>query len=470
MKEMNLLESPDIKHIHFIGIGGISMSGLAEILLDMGYKVTGSDMKVSPITEHLEKLGAIVHPYHAGANIHGADLVVYTAAVKADNSERLEAAKLGIPSIERATLLGQLMKKYPVSIAVSGTHGKTTTTSMVSMIMLEAELNPTIHIGGVLNSIGGNTKIGGEKFFITEACEYVESFLKFHPFLALVLNIELDHVDYFKDINHIKEAFFKFISLVPENGYIVACIDDPNTAELVERAACNKVTYGANSPSAMWRAKNIVFDDMGCAAFTLIGNNEELGTIKLNVPGIHNVNNALGAIATCATLGCSFQSIKQGLYKYHGTDKRFQTKGIVDDIKVVDDYAHHPSEIKATLQAAKNCGHSKVWCVFQPHTYTRTKAFLDDFAAAFENADEIILADIYAARELDTGEIHSRTLAERMQVKGKNAIYISGFENIVEYLDRNVAPGELIITMGAGDICRVGEMFLAKRKSALAVS
>lgn len=470
MKEISLLESTTIKHIHFVGIGGISMSGLAEILLSLGYKISGSDMKSSYITERLGKLGATVYTGHDASNVQGADLVVYTAAAKEDNVERVEAGKRGIPSMERATLLGQVMKKYPVSIAISGTHGKTTTTSMVSMIMLEAALDPTIHIGGVLDAIGGTTKIGGEKYFITEACEYVESFLKFHPFLAVVLNIELDHVDYFKDIQHIKDAFYKFVSLVPQDGYVVACVDDGNTAELVKKVSCNTVTYGIKSSDAMWSAKNITFDNTGCASFILTFNKEELGEIKLSVPGTHNVNNALGAAAACHTLGCDIRAIRRGLNKFHGTDKRFQTKGTVDEIRVVDDYAHHPSEIKVTLKAARNCGHPKVWCVFQPHTYTRTKAFMEDFASSFEDADEIIIADIYAAREIDKGDVHSSTLAEKIQARGKKALYINGFDSIVDYLDRHVAPGDLVITMGAGDISKAGEMFLDKRKEALSVS
>lgn len=469
MKEINLLESPAIKHIHFIGIGGISMSGLAEILLNLGYRISGSDMKLSSITEKLEMHGASVYSSHDKTHVHGADLVVYTAAVKSENPERVEAEKLGIPTIERAALLGQVMKKYPMSIAVSGTHGKTTTTSMVTMIMLEEQLDPTVHVGGVLHAIDGNTRIGGEKYFITEACEYVESFLKLHPYLAIILNVELDHVDYFRDIRHIKDAFCKFISLVPPDGYVVGCVDDPNTADLLEKASCNRITYGLASPDAMWSAKNIVYDNRGCASFSLIRNGEDLGTLKLNVPGIHNVNNALGAIAACHTLGCSLRSIKEGLLKFHGTDKRFQTKGEVNGIRVVDDYAHHPSEVKVTLHAAKNCDHRRVWCVFQPHTFTRTKAFLDDFASAFADADEVIVTDIYAAREIDEGDIHSRMLAKKILSTGKNAVYIDGFNSVVDYIDKNASPGDLVITMGAGDICKVGEMFLNKKREVLTV-
>lgn len=464
MTELNLLESSIIKNIHFIGIGGISMSGLAEILHNLGYNISGSDMKITALTQKLEKLGIKVYPYQSGENLKNPDLVVYTAAVKENNPELMRARELGIPVIDRATLLGQIMKKYPYSIAISGTHGKTTTTSMITMIMLESGVDPTVHIGGELEAIGGNTKIGGNKFFITEACEYVESFLKFNPFLAVILNIELDHVDYYRDIDQIKEAFHKFASLVPEDGYIVACVDDSNTALLLNKVSCNKISYGIKAPDAMWTAKDITFDDMGCASFIAVKEGEKITSIKLNVPGIHNVNNALAAIASCDALGCDIMAIKEGLRKFVGAHRRFELKGIASGIKVIDDYAHHPSEVKATLKAAKNCSHSKIWCVFQPHTYTRTKSLLDEFSTAFDDADNVIIADIYAAREIDTGEIHASALAEKINLKEEKAVYISGFDNIVQFLEKNVSPGDLLITMGAGDIWKVGEMFLEDKK------
>lgn len=464
MNESNLLESPGIKYIHFIGIGGISMSGLAEILVGLGYKISGSDMKTTKITQKLEKMGIKVYSGHDERNIKNPDLVVYTAAVKEDNPELVKARKLDIPVMDRASLLGQIMKRYPYSIAISGTHGKTTTTSMVTMIMLEAKLDPTIHIGGELEAIGGNTKIGGNSYFITEACEYVESFLKFYPFLAIILNIELDHVDYFKDIDHIKSAFYKFASLVPPNGYVVGCADDPNTLSLINSLSCNKITYGIKSENAEWTARDIFFDDMGCASFSLIRHGEKLDEIKLNIPGIHNVNNALAAAAACYMLGCDTTSIKEGLKKFTGAHRRFELKGVTNNIRVVDDYAHHPSEVIATLKAAKNCRRSKIWCVFQPHTYTRTKSLLEEFSTAFADADKVIVADIYAAREKDTGEIHASTLADRINQKENKAVYISGFEAIAKYLEKHAASGDLIITMGAGDIYKVGELFLGDNK------
>ncbi|MFZ5986985.1 MAG: UDP-N-acetylmuramate--L-alanine ligase [Bacillota bacterium] len=466
MEQLSLLDSNKVKNVHFIGIGGISMSGLSEILMNLGYKVSGSDIKSSNITSKLEKKGIQIYIGHSEKNINNPDLVVYTAAVKENNPELMKARSLGITTVERATLLGEIMKKYPFSVAISGTHGKTTTTSMVSMIMLESAVDPTIHIGGELDAIGGNTRIGGNKYFITEACEYVESFLKFHPYLAIVLNIEADHLDYFKDLEHIKTAFLKFISLVPDDGYVVACVDDENVSSLLDRVSCNKITYGINSKDAMWTVEDIVFDKSGCAAFNVLKNKEKVSFIQLKVPGIHNVSNSLAAIAACYTLGCDIPSIKAGLESFTGTHRRFELKGVVDDIKVVDDYAHHPSEIKATLKAARNGNYPKIWSVFQPHTYTRTKMLLDEFSEAFNDADTVLIADIYSAREIDTGEIHSSTLADRIKEKGKDAIYLSGFESIVAYLKENAAPGDLILTMGAGDIYKVGEMFLNEKEIA----
>lgn len=459
----NIFNQPHIKHIHFVGIGGSSMSGLAEILLARGYKISGSDMKNSSSLEKLQKLGAIVHPTHDSAHLQDPDLIVYTVAVKEDNPELVRGRELNIPIIDRATLLGQLMGEYPYSIAVSGTHGKTTTTSMVTMIMLEAQKDPTVHIGGELGVIGGNTRIGNENFFVTEACEYYESFLKFNPYLAIILNIELDHVDYFKDLNHFKQAFYKFAMKVPKDGYVVGCMDDKNTMELLEKLECNIITYGITSKDALWRAENISYNEFGYGSFDLVKGNEIIGKINLSVPGVHNVSNSLAAITASHTLGCSFEAIRDGIFKFTGTKRRFQNKGLMNNIRVVDDYAHHPSEVIATLKAAKNTQHKKLWCVFQPHTYTRTKSLIHDFSEAFYDADEILVSDIYAAREVDKGEIHASTLAEKINEKTNRARYIHGFDSIVDYLTKNAAEGDLVITMGAGDIYRVGEMFLSQK-------
>lgn len=458
----NLLNSPSIRRIHFIGIGGISMSALAEVLVSQGYIVSGSDLKMSSITTKLEGIGIKIFSGHNANNIQNPDMAVYTAAVKEDNPELIQARKSGVPVIERATLLGLLMKKYDYNISVSGTHGKTTTTSMVTMIMVESGLDPTIHIGGELDAIGGNTKIGGNKYFITEACEYVESFLKFYPFIAVILNIEADHLDYFRDLEHVKEAFYKFASLVPEDGCIVACADDANTMSVLEKVGRRKVTYGINAPDADWSAKNISFNDQGCAAYKLYHGGEEVCDIILSVPGIHNVGNSLAAIAACNLLGCSMEAISRGLFSFHGTHRRFEHKGIAGGIRVIDDYAHHPTEVKATLSAAKNAAAGRIWCVFQPHTYTRTKALLEDFTRSFGDADEVIVTDIYAAREKDTGDIHARTLSSRLKANGVRSEYIQSFEAIADYIGKHAEAGDMVITMGAGDVYKIGELLLKK--------
>lgn len=469
MEQNYYLDSKEIKYIHFIGIDGISMSGLAEILIDMGYKISGSDMKTSHRTEKLSRMGAKIFPFHSEQNITDPHLIVYTAAIKGSNPEMVKAKSLGIPMIDRATLLGQIMKRYPFSIAVSGTHGKTTTTSMVSMIMMEAGMDPTLHIGAELQSIGGTTRIGASKFFVAEACEYTGSFLKFNPYIAIILNVDFDHADYFRDIAHVKDTFLEFALRVPEDGYIVACSDDSNTMSLLDSIHCNKVTFGLNATHAMWTAENISFDDLGCPSFTLIHNRELLGDIKLGVTGVHNINNALAAIASCHIFGCSIQSIRQGLHNFKGAGRRFELKGLVNDIKVLDDYAHHPLEVRATLKAARNCRFKKLWCIFQPHTYTRTKALMEEFADSFHDADHAIITDIYAAREADTGEVHARMLAEAANRQSGNTVYISGFDEIAAYLENNVSSGDMVITMGAGDVYRIGEMFLEKISASVGV-
>lgn len=437
------------------------MNGLASILLNMGYKVTGSDMRYSKAISKLEQLGINVHIGHSSDNITNPDMVVYTAAISKDNPELLKAAELGIPLIERSVLLGIITKKHPKSIAVSGTHGKTSTTSMIAMIMLEEGLNPNIHIGGDLDAIGGGTRIGGNEYFVTEACEYVDSFLKLYPYIAVILNIEADHLDYFKDINHIKNSFHKFATQVQDKGYIIACADDKNTMEVLNDIHHTKITYGIKSDFAALRAIDIEFDSNGKPSYKLVADGKDCGIIKLGVPGLHNVLNSLAAAAACKAVGCSMESIKQGLLKYTGVHKRFEYKGTINGTTVIDDYAHHPSEIKATLETARKCASSRIWCVFQPHTYSRSKFFIDEFASAFSNADSVIVSDIYAAREIDNGLIHARTLAERIKKSCKDTQYISSFEDIAAYLKEKTKPGDMVITIGAGDISKVGELLLA---------
>ena len=446
--------------IHFMGIGGISMSGLAEVLLERGFTVTGSDMKSSPITEKLEHHGArIVYGQKAENITDDMDLVVYTAAIHPDNPEFQAVLKKGIPHMDRAELLGQMMSNYHNSIAVSGTHGKTTTTSMLSLIMLAGECDPTISVGGILKDIDGNIRVGRSQNFITEACEYTNSFLKFNPRIELILNVDADHLDFFKDLNDIRHSFRCFAEKLDEKGVLIINGEIPNRTYFTENLPCKVITYALDS-SDTYTAKNITFDDHACGSYDLYANGEKLEHMTLSVTGMHNVSNSLAAIAAAMELNIPMEKIKLGLANFKGTDRRFEYKGIINGITVIDDYAHHPTEIEATLTAAKNYPHRKIWCVFQPHTYTRTKALLGDFAKALSHADHVVLADIYAAREADTGEIHSRDLQAEIRKLNTEADYFSSFEDIEKFLLKNCTHGDLLITMGAGDIVNVGEDLL----------
>lgn len=455
---MNLIFENNYKHIYFLGIGGISMSGLAEILHSKGFLVSGSDMKESKATNHLLKRGIKIYIGHNYENItDDIDLLVYTAAVKEDNPEMIAAKDKGIKIIDRAELLGEVMKSYESAIAVSGTHGKTTTTSMISEILLSADADPTISIGGILPSINGNIKIGNSKYFIAEACEYFDSFLKFNPLVAVILNVEADHLDYFKDLNQIQTSFKKFAQRVRKEGTVVINKEIENLDYIIDSLKCNVVTYSSTDKKADWTAENIIHVDDGKNSFDAVFKGEVMGRVSLNIPGNHNIANALAACAAASSVGMDMKSIIKGLGNFGGAKRRFQFKGSFNGTVVIDDYAHHPTEVRTTLEAAKNVKHNKLWCVFQPHTFSRTKAFLNEFANSFENADNIIIAKIYAAREKDTGEISGQDLAEKIKNKGKNAIYIDNFEQIEEYLIRNCKQGDMLITMGAGDVYLVGE-------------
>lgn len=447
--------------VHFVGIGGISMSGLAEILLHYGYTVSGSDRSPSNITERLAKKGARVYIGHKPENVIGSDLIVYTAAVKADNPELIKAAELNIPKVNRADFLGQLMKQYKYGIAVSGTHGKTTTTSLLSIIMKNAELDPTVMVGGEVDALGGNVRPGKSQYFLAEACEYVESFLSLYPYIGIILNIDADHLDYYKDINHIISSFSKFAALVPEDGYLIICADDKNAIKASQNTRGQIVTFGLNS-EADWTASNISFDSKGCGKFDAYHKGSLFGSFKLNIPGRHNISNALGAIACAYIFNINKDTISESFLEFFGTHRRFEKKGEFNGVAVIDDYAHHPTEIMATLSAARNYPHKKLWCVFQPHTYSRTIKLLSEFSGAFNDADELIITDIYAARETDTGEINSQMLADRIREKGVNVKYISSFNSIAEYLKNNTSPDDLVITMGAGDVYKIGDMLIDK--------
>lgn len=446
------------KKVHFIGIGGISMSGLADILLENGFKVSGSDMKASSITSKLIKQGAEVYIGHNEDNIKDVDLVVYTAAISEDNPEYIKAQDLKLPMMDRAEFLGHVMKGHKYNIAISGTHGKTTTTSMVSHIALKATLDPTILVGGELDIINGNVRTGNSEYFITEACEYKASFLRFYPYVGVILNIDADHLDFYRDINHIQETFLQFVRLIPEDGYLVAYAEDRRIKNILSDAKCNIITYGIDEGDL--RAKNITYNEKGSGIFDVYRNEVKLFSVTLNVPGKHNVLNALASIGVALSLNLSEESITEGLNSFLGTHRRFEVKGIKNGVTVIDDYAHHPTEIKATLEATKNYPHKRVFCVFQPHTYTRTLTLFDDFTESFYSVDRLILADIYAAREKFNKLISSDMLGDKVRENGVNCVNLHSFEEIVEYLKKELQDGDIVLTVGAGDVYRVGEMYL----------
>ena len=449
-------------HIHFIGIGGISMSGLAEILLEEHFTVSGSDAKESPLTRTLEERGAKIFYGQRASNIEDSvQVVVYTAAIHPDNPEFACAESKGIPMLTRAQLLGQIMRNYDTPIAVSGTHGKTTTTSMISHILLAGNCDPTISVGGILPAIGGNIRVGQSETFLTEACEYTNSFLSFFPKISIILNMDADHLDFFKDIEDIRHSFRKFAKLLPADGTLIINADTPAYEEIIRDLPCRVITYGLEH-EAEYTTRDISYDEFGHATFTAYHNGQPSGTYTLQVPGIHNVSNALSAIAVGELLGLPKQAITEGLDGFKGTDRRFQLKGTVGGVTVIDDYAHHPTEIEATLHAAKNYPHKTTWCVFQPHTYTRTKALLPEFAKALTLADHVVLADIYAAREKNTIGISSQDLQREIQELGTPCEYFPTFDEIENFLLKSCTQGDLLITMGAGDVVNIGEHLLGK--------
>lgn len=449
-------------NIYFMGIGGISMSGLAEILLERNFKISGSDMRPSAITKHLESKGVSIAYGQRAENIKdGLDMIVYTAAIHPDNPEFAEAKRRGIPMIDRAELLGQIMKNFNNSVAIAGTHGKTTTTSMLSHIFLAANEDPTISVGGILKAIHGNIRIGQSENFITEACEYTNSFLKFHPKMELILNVEEDHMDFFKDIDDIRHSFKSFAEILPEDGHLIINGEIPNLDYFTKDLKCNVITYGLDG-DYMYTAKNIIISDMALPEFDLVYKGQVIDHIVLSVPGLHNVSNALASIATARVVNIPMNMIKQGLTDFKGTDRRFEYKGEFAGITVIDDYAHHPTEIKATLTAAQKYPHDTLWCVFQPHTYSRTKAFLHEFADALSLADKVVLCDIYAAREADPGDIHATDIQKLLLEKGVDAHYFETFDEIEKFLLENCIHNDLLITMGAGDVVLIGETLLGQ--------
>lgn len=450
-------------HVYFMGIGGISMSGLAEILLGEGFTVSGSDMKESDITDTLVSMGVKVNIGQVASNItDDIDLVVYTAAIKEDNEEFMAVISKKLPILTRAQLLGQIMNNYKYGIAVSGTHGKTTTTAMMSHVLLHANTDPTISIGGILDAIGGNIRVGHSDYFVTEACEYTNSFHSFNPYISIILNVDEDHLDFFSGIGEIAESFKTFAHILPSDGLLVINGDMEYTDYITGELHCNIVTFGLNEGNK-YQAKDITFDEEGHPSYTLVVDGKEVDTIYLHSTGIHNVINSLSVVAVADFLEIGLEHIKAGLLECTSAKRRYEFKGVTSEgVTVVDDYAHHPTEIAATLEATKNTPHQKLWLIFQPHTYTRTYALLDKFASVLSTVDNVILADIYAAREKDTGMVSSKDLCDKINSLGGNAIHIGDFLSIEKFVQKNCKKNDLLITMGAGNVDIIGESLLKK--------
>lgn len=447
-----------IKNIHFVGIGGIGMSGIAEVLINLGYHVTGSDLGATDITERLAGLGAVIFTGHQATNLGDADVVVTSTAVKPDNQEVREAHRRSIPVIPRAEMLAELLK-MKLSVAVSGSHGKTTTTSMIATVLAAGGLDPTMVIGGKLASIGSNAKIGDGEVIVAEADESDGSFLKLSPSLGVITNIDLEHLDYYSDIEAIREAFLKYANIVPFYGATVVCSDDKNVRVILPFIKRRAITYGL-APGVDYRAADITYRGRG-SRFSLFCREEPVGEICLNVPGLFNIYNSLAAVAVARELDMTFPAIAQGLLRYQGVHRRLEVKGESGGITVLDDYGHHPTEIKATLAAVKQAWGGRSIVVFQPHRYTRTKALFEEFLAAFTDADILLVTDIYPAGEEAIPGINAARLCEAIRERGQeNVFYLPGFEEGVAYLLNCARSADVIVTLGAGSVWKVGAAFL----------
>ncbi len=464
-KQLDLQKLDKAKPVYMIGIGGISMSALAVILKRAGFSVCGSDFKESDMTKSLRDQGVPVHIGHRAENIKDVSAVVYTAAIHEDNPELAYARGLLVPVVERAVLLGEIMKRYEMPIAVSGTHGKTTTTSMLSEVLMAADLDPTILVGGILPSIGGNMRIGGQDYMVTEACEYCGSFLKFNPKISLILNVEEDHLDYFKDIHDIIACFRAFAEKTPEDGVLIVNGDDENAMAAVSNLKKRMLTFSMEKKEADFSAVDVCYRADGCANFTILRRGEFFMEASLSVPGAHNVKNALAVAAAADFMGVVPLAIQQGFDSFCGTKRRFEHKGTYGGAHVIDDYAHHPTEIKATIKTARNAaGEHRVFCVFQPHTYTRAFKLRKEFAESFTDCDAVIVTDIYAAREKDTGLISACELAEEINQISHNAQYVKSLAEAEAILQEKAQAGDYLLMLGAGDVNIICERLVAKNE------
>ncbi len=448
--------------IHFTGIGGVSMSAMAQILLKKGYKVQGSDKSESELLENLRNAGAKIFLGHRKENIDGADLVVYTDAVDSSNPEIVRAGELKIPTMGRAAFLGKLMKEYKTRIVISGTHGKTTTTGMISKIVLDGSKDPTILLGGNLDEIDGNVRVGGDEIFITEGCEYKNNIKFYNPTICVILNIDSDHLDFFKDIDDVLKAFTDYVSRLGSSDCVVINRDTYGYEKLAEKSKAKVVSFGETSLA------DFVIGDLKSSDKTTSFSITHEGfkrDVKLKVMGIHNAYNAAAAIIGASLSGIPIDEAVKKVETYHGVHRRLERKGEVSGITVYDDYAHHPTEIQASLLAVKEIKTGKIFAVFQPHTFTRTKLLLKLFGVSFKDSDEVIITDIYAAREIDDHSIHSKDLVREIQANGKKAVYLSTFEEILDYLKKTAKKDDIVLTMGAGNIYELGELYLKTGES-----
>lgn len=447
----------NIKRIHFIGIGGSGMCPLAEILRSEGFEISGSDMNEGETLDKIKSYGIPVFMGHAKENIDGAELVVYSAAIKENNPERVAAKEQNIPCIERSVMLGIVTRRYKRSIAVSGTHGKTTTTGMLSQLLIGSGFDPSAIIGGKLPFIGGNSYVGKSDIIVCEACEYVDTFLELNPFISIILNIDADHLDYFKNIENIKKSFHQFATQT--TGLLVLNGDDKNTMEAVNDVNIEKLTYGFGE-DCDYRAVNVSADKGVHEQYDLLYKGEKITSVKLIVPGKHNIYNSLAAAATAHYLGATPKEISENLHKFGGVHRRFEILGTPDGITVADDFAHHPTELTATLNAAMNMGFNKVWAVFQPHTFSRTAMLLDDFAEALKIPDVAIISEILPVRETNTYNIYSTDLGAKVP----NSVCLDTFEEITDYVCKNAKEGDLILTMGGGNVYMCANMIYKQLK------
>lgn len=446
------------QHVHLIGIGGSGMSGIAQVLLNIGYKVTGSDIHQSEVIKELESLGGKIYQGHNADNIKGADVVVYSSAVGSDNVEVASAKFNRIPVIPRAEMLAELMRlKY--SIAVAGAHGKTTTTSMISLVLTKAGLDPTVVVGGRFNALGSNARLGQSEFMVAETDESDGSFLKLSPIIAVVTNIDLEHLDFYKDLEAIKNAFCVFMNKVPFYGKIIFCLDCPNLRRLIERMERKWISYGLVEEAEV-RAEDILLNG-SYSEYKLVVKDKKLDRVRVNIPGLHYLSNSLAAVAVGLELGIDLSVIKDALANYSGVHRRLEIKAEVNGTLIIDDYAHHPTEIKATLSTLKLKKPGRIIAIFQPHRYTRTKALAQEFGQAFDDADMVIITSIYAAGEKPIPGVDASLIVESLKKQGHTEVmFIESFPEIVEFLRGVVAPQDAVITLGAGDVWKVEESFI----------